>query len=385
MHVRATLALLAAAALSGCAGSGGGAPAAAGGTPPGDLPPRAIAIAATDAMGSSVGTYDTYNEATDPPAEQDVRQAGPGDAATVGSGACKDFHEFFAPDRNGDPNSTETLTFYDAACAKLARDGVREYTAHGSSAETVTRKVSYYAMGSNTPIAQRTATVNFENATFGKFGGPQGADGFDAEGTAQLAIAGAQTISTGHEVVMLAAQGDTLQFCGDSAGFNVQGIPPQNEVFGWQGGVLSGGTRTHNSDGSVTWTATRAGTAAEGKPSQFAIQSGSENTACPIATPMWTLTGGTAAGSYSIPTTATYAHGILQQLTIADATLPSGATLAVSTTPGKPISSTSFITGTIAMSSGTIATFGVNAFGDGTLKVIAGGKTYTIVDWEVVS
>jgi hypothetical protein len=184
---------------------------------------------------------------------------------------------------------------------------------------------------------------------------------------------------------MLAAQGDTLQFCGDSAGFNVQGIPPQNEVFGWQGGVLSGGTRTHNSDGSVTWTATRAGTASEGNPNQFTVASGTENTACPIATPMWTLSGGTAAGSYSIPTTATYAHGILQQLTIADATLPSGATLAVATSPGKPISSTSFITGTIAMSGGTIATFGVNAFGDGTLKVVAGGKTYTIVDWEVVS
>jgi hypothetical protein len=192
---RAILALLTAAALSGCAGSGAAAPALHGGTPQGAVSPNAIAIAATDAMGSAVGTYDTYNEATDPPAEQDVRQA-PRDAETGGNGACNAFHEFFAPDRHHDPNSTETLTFYDAACVKLARDGVRIYTAHGSSAETVTRKVSYYTIGSATPLAQRTATVNFENATFGKYGGPLGADGFDAEGTAQLAIAGAQTIST---------------------------------------------------------------------------------------------------------------------------------------------------------------------------------------------
>ena len=170
----------------------------------------------------------------------------------------------------------------------------------------------------------------------------------------------------------------------DSSGFNDTGIAKLNETFGWQGGVLSGGSRTVNSDNSVTWTATHAGTTFKGAIGALSIATGTQNTACPIATPMFTLAGGTSTGTYSIPVVATYLHGMLESLTITNATLSNGTTLSVATNSALPPSSAGYITGTIGRGTTQIATFAVDAFGDGTLTLTATGAQYVITDWHVV-
>ena len=157
-----------------------------------------------------------------------------------------------------------------------------------------------------------------------------------------------------------------------------------SETFGWQGGVLAGGTRVPNANGSVTWTGTDAGTAFKGAIGSLAIASGTQSTTCPIATPMFTLAGGTSTGTYNIPVTATYALGRLVNLSISNATLANGTTLNVTTNQSAGGSSSQFITGTISSGSTQIATFAVDAFGDGTLTLTATGAQFVITAWHVV-
>jgi hypothetical protein len=100
---------------------------------------------------------------------------------------------------------------------------------------------------------------------------------------------------------------------------------------------------------------------------------------------MFTLTGGTAAGNYTLPMSTTFSNGLLTNLTIANAVLGNGDTLNVQTNANTQPSSQGFITGAVGSSNGgQLATFALNEFGDGTLSVIASGSTYTIVDWHVV-
>ena len=116
----------------------------------------------------------------------------------------------------------------------------------------------------------------------------------------------------------------------------------------------------------------------------LAISAGTQNTACPIATPMFTLTGGTSTGTYTIPTVATFKSGLLTGLTINNAGLANGTTLSVTTNAGVSPTSGNFISGVIANGGTQVATFNVDAFGDGTLTMSAGGSQYVIVDWHVV-
>ena len=137
-------------------------------------------------------------------------------------------------------------------------------------------------------------------------------------------------------------------------------------------------------DGSVTWTAAHAGSTAKGAIGSLSIGVGTQNTACPITTPMFTLAGGTSLGTYNIPTTATYKSGLLIGLAIANATLANGTTLNVTTNTGVSPMNNLFITGVISNAGTSVATFTVDAFGDGTLTMSAGGTQYVITDWHVV-
>ena len=393
MRVHLTLICLATVALAACSGggSGGGLPSGSGG---GGTTPQSSsqatneqAVAATNGVGTPVKSFATYEQTisttTSSSVASNVRFAAASTTATA-SGACKSGVEFFSPDTAGDPNSTETKVFYDAACTELARDTVRVYTATSSTAETVARTEMQYAPNNGTPIATRTSSEAIAGATFDSFGFPIAADGFSRSATSQLTIAGSKTISSGDELVMQAAASGTNGFCDDSAGFNVTGSTTLGETFGWAGGVLAGGTRTVNSDGSVTWTATHAGTGYKAPIGGLSLATGTLNTACPIATPAFTLAGGTSEGTYSIPVVATYRSGVLQSLTVTNATLSNGNTLSIATTPGALPSSQTFITGTIAQSGTQIATFSVDAFGDGTLTVTKTGAQFVITDWHVV-
>jgi hypothetical protein len=371
--------------LAACGGGGGGGTSSmpstgGGGSTQSSQTQSQTAIDATNALGDPVKTTADFNDTT-----SGTSTASRSTNATImlANGVCTNGVEFWAPDKNGDPNSTEEQYFYDTACTELARDVIRIYTINGT-AETVNRTETQYAINNATPIATRDSTVNYINGSYGKNGYPVVADGFDRDASSALNIAGSKTIVGDDELVMQAGSGGTNAWCGDSAGYNATGIAKLDETFGWQGGVLTGGTRTLNNDGSVTWTATHAGMVFTGAIGSLSVATGSENTTCPISTPQYTLSGGTSQGSYSIPVTATYMHGELTNLSVTNAQLANGNTLNVVTNTNVSNTSSNFVTGTISNGGTQIATFAVDCFGDGTLTVTSSGAEYVIDDWHVV-
>ena len=376
-------ALTAALIVAGCGGGGSTPAAPSSGTGSGSTTMSETAVSTTNAIGAPMNSLSDYNNATS--SLQSVARS----AKSITLNACETTssggsYEFFVPDKNGDPNSTEQQYFYDSACSSLGRDIVRIWTSTGTSSETVNRTAKIYAAGNGTPIATRTDAEILVNAIFDQYGFAIPSDGFARSNAGTLQYSGTNAVASDDELVMSALSGAGESFCGDSAGYNVNGIASLGETFGWQGGVLSGGARVVNGDGSVTWTATHAGSTAKGAIGSLSIGVGTQNTACPITTPMLTLAGGTSLGTYNIPTTATYKSGLLVGLTIANATLANGTTLNVTTNTGVSPMSNLFITGVISSAGASIATFTVDAFGDGTLTMRAGGTQYVITDWHVV-
>jgi hypothetical protein len=326
----------------------------------------------------------SYNESLSSPLQSAGRVVT--DLATIkalGDGSCSNGVEFFAPDKKGDANSTERIVFYDNGCTQVAGDAVRIYTSTGANSETVQRTVSLYALNSGTPAAVRSETVNYTNASFDAFGYPIAKNGFDRTHTGELDVNGVKTIDGDGELVVLALNGNSSTYCSDSAGFNATGNASLNETFGWAG-MNAGGTRTINSDGSITWNFTHTGNLYTGPIGGLSIQAGVQNASCPISTPMFTLAGGALKGSSNLPIKATFANGILSNLTIANGTLTNGDALNVQTNSGVSPSDQHFISGTLSKSGSTIANFNVNAFGDGTLVVAANGQAYPIEDWHVI-
>jgi hypothetical protein len=375
------LALLATCALAACGGGGGGSFSSipgAGSVGSSNQTQSENAIDVANALGTPVKTMNEFNDATGAATQSESTRS----AQSYTLGSCDDGFEFYAPDKNGDANSSETEYFYDSGCTELARDIVRIYAISGSS-ETVNRTDKEYAINNDTPSAVRTTTVSVIDGTYGEYGYPIAADGFDRSAAAQLDLAGTKTLLDDNELVMQPASNGVNDFCADAAGYNATGIARLNETFGWQGGVASG-TRTVNADGSVTWQATHDGSAYKGPIGSLSIDVGSANTACPIATPEYTLAGGTQGGSSSIPVTATFKMGWLIDLTVTDAVLASGNTLNVVTNTNLQPTNADFITGSISNGGTQIATFNVDTFGDGTLTITSSGVQYVIDDWHVV-
>jgi hypothetical protein len=382
MRTSLLLALAATIALAACGGGSTSTPPASGGggSTQSSQTQSQTAIDTTNALGDPVKTTADFNDTT---SGTETAQRPMNKTVMLTSGTCTSGIEFWSPDKNGDPNSTEEQYFYDTACTELARDVVRIYTVNGTS-ETVNRTESEYAINNATPIATRTSTVNYINGSYDANGYPVVADGFARDAANTTNISGSKTIVGDDELVMQAGSGGTNTWCGDSAGYNATGIASLNETFGWEGGLASGGSRTLNGNGSVTWTSTHSGTVVTGAIGSLSIATGTENTTCPIATPQYTLTGGTSQGTYSIPVTATYLHGELTSLTVTNASLASGNTLNVTTNSNVSPTNSNFITGTISSSSSQVATFAVDCFGDGTLTVTASGAQFVIDDWHVV-
>jgi hypothetical protein len=377
-----TTAIALAAILTGCGGGAGGGgtilPGGGGGSSGlGSSQQSETAISAANSLGTPLKNVDDDNAGISSQSDGSRTEIG-------GSGSCSNYTEFFAPDKNNDPNSTETILFYDTACTQQARDAVRIYTSTGATSETVARTTKLYALGNGTPIATRTEAVTLTNATFDANGYPKLATGFDRTATGSLALAGVKTVDADHEQVVLPQSGGVNAYCSDAAGYNETGFPALGETFGWNGGTSGTATRTVNGDGTVTWNATHVGTSFKGAIGALSIATGTQNTACPITTPMFTLAGGSSTGSYTIPVVATYQGALLVNLAITNAQLANGATLNVTTNTAVPPTNPSFISGTIGKSGTQVATFNVDAFGDGTLTVTATGTQYVIDDWHVV-
>jgi hypothetical protein len=341
---------------------------------------------AIDAVNALSAPLKTYNDETASEPGSDARHKDEiKPAVRSGKGNCHRGIEFYSPDKAGDANSSEKLDYYDANCTQIARDAVRKWTA-GSRAgtEAVLKTITNYAPGSATPVAVKTENTNCSNATGGAYGFPIVADGYQRETSGQLAVGTRKNVLSDSESVMAASTTSVSNYCTDAAGYNALGIAKLGLTFGWQGGAFSGGTRTQNADGSVTWVATHAGQTESAPIGGMSIVTGTLNTACPIVTPAYTLTGGTTKGNYSIPISVTYYHGIIRNLTVTGATLASGYTLNVKTNTSKWPANQSFINGTVTNGTTTIAIFNVNAFGNGTLTVAVTGKQFSIQDWNVV-
>lgn len=377
MRASLVVAILVPLALAACSGGAGAPPSAATqGTGP-STQTQSQAIKTMNALGSPVKDLNDDNDAVTMSSSSQGRSA---QSYTLGT--CSNGFEFFSPDQNDDANSTQSEYFYDTDCTELARNTVRIYSINGSS-ETVNLTENEYALGNATPIAQRTSSVSIIDGTYGQYGYPDVSDEFARSAASALSLSGTKTIDSGDELVMTAGSSGTNDFCSDSAGFNATGFPALDETFGWQGGV-SEGTRTVNANGSVTWQATHAGSVFSGAIGSLSIAAGAANASCPIATPEYTLSGGTQGSSYTIPVTATFTSGWLTDLTVSGATLASGATLTVTTNTNLEPTNDDFISGSISMSGSQIASFDVNTFGDGTLTITSSGTQYVIDDWHVV-
>jgi hypothetical protein len=370
------VAALAALSLTACSGGGGSSPTTPGqpgGGSGGGTTSSVAQSAVSDAGDLGASVHDLSDFARDE-ASSGLQPAS----------ACRHGVEFFAPDKKGDPNSTETQFFYDLRCSDLARDVVRLINPTGASSENVARTVASYAPHTKNALAIANENATILDATFDQYGFPYAANGFARAATAQLSLAGVETIAWGDEIVLQPVSGAVNGFCSDSAGYNVTGIPGLGITFGWQGTIPSGGSRTLNGDGSVTWDATRLGTAFKAAIGAPTIGQSTQNTICPIGTPAFTLNGATQIASDVVPVSATFLDGRLTNLTITNATFSNGDTLNAATNAQQPPWSDRFITGTLANGTTTLATFGVNAFGDGVLTVTSTGARYAIVDWRVV-
>lgn len=382
-------ALLAASTLAACGGAGGAAsgtitPPTGGGAGQSVQSQTEDSIDTANALGSPVSDISSENDSLSSPLQpagrivQDARTI-----EAIGDGSCKNGVEFFAPDKKGDANSTERIVFYDNGCTQMQSDAVRIYTSTGANSETIQRTVSRYKLNASTPSSVRSETIAYTNATFDAFGYPLYKNGFDRTHTGELDVNGVKTIDGDGEAVVGPLSGNVTNYCGDSAGFNATGNASLNETFGWSG-TIANGTRTVNSDGSVTWNFTRAGNSYTGPIGGLSIEAGTQNSSCPVTAPMFTLGGGTLKGSSSLPITASFSNGVLSSLAVSNGTLANGDTLNVSTNSGVSPGDEHFISGTLAKSGTTIASFNVNAFGDGTLVVTASGTAYDIEDWHVV-
>ena len=371
--------------LAACGGSGGGSSSmpstggSTGGSTQSSQQQSETAIDTANSVGDPVKTLTDFNQSTT--GVQLASRTGHY-VIDMATNTCVNGVEFFSPDKNGDPNSTEEQYFYDTACTELARDVVRVYTIDGTS-ETVNRTEKQYALNDSTPIAQRTSAVSFINGTYGANGFPSVVNGFGRSATSELDLSGTKTIADDDELVLSPSSTGVNTYCGDSAGYNASEIASLNETFGWEG-QTSTGTRTINADGSITWQSTHTGFTAKGAIGSLSVNAGSANTACPISTPEYTLSGGTSGGNYSIPVTAQFMHGELVDLTVSNAQLASGNTLNVTTNTGVSPTNSQFITGTVSNGSRQIATFNVDTFGDGTLTVTTSGAQFVIDDWHVV-
>lgn len=376
--------LLALVACSGGGSGGSSTPAAPGGggnpPPPGQGDAAKKALGDVDAFGSRAKVVFTEVLTEVPRAlagRTQMRSSKP-------SPNCVDGVAFFMPDRNGDPGSDETRYFYNSHCTQLAVDVVNIITARGKHRETVSTTASSYAHGhADTPTATIAATSKIFKATFDSNGFPIVADGFDRSTTSQLALGTTPTVANDDEMLLARSSTNQSDFCSDFAGYDIPGIPSLDATFGWQGGVFSGGTRTTNADGSVTWNAPTMGNAVQGAIGSLSIDRDRRNTVCPISSPQFSIVGGTSLGDVNVPLVATFADGRLGDLSVSDATLPNGDTLNVTTNTHKFPGNPNFINGTISDGGADVAKFGLDAFGNGQL-ILPGHGEFKMVDWMVV-
>ena len=295
--------------------------------------------------------------------------------------------EYFKPDKAGDPNSYEYQVFYDSACTKIARDHVHvinSTTGTTTKTQVSTETDKHYSQTDSTNPTSVSVEVNTLTGQVSTSGYPILSAGYSRASTYTLTVGGTVETKRGSEHISLPKTPTSQSYCGDSAGYSGEQHEGNDVTFGYQN-LLTSASRTVNADGSVTYSVNGGGSVYSATPpATFTLNQGTLNTTCPIATPAFTLSGGTLKHSYGGGTfTVTFFHGVIQSLSIVNETLSNGYVLNASSNPGASPTSSTFITGTITKNGTTVATFNVDAFGNGTLTVTATGATYTMEHWHV--
>lgn len=409
MTKSATLALVATLALAACGGGGGSGSSVpftqSGSTTPqsdAGLPITAATVATANSMGSALQSFATFESSE--LGSQAVgtlavrRDTKNGSCVAIGG---TNSMEFNSPDLSGDTNSTEVQYFYDNACVQIARDTVRQWIPISATEEDVTTTQKQYAQGLSTaPTAVRSDTV-IVSGTLGQYGYPVVSSAYNRQSTGALFLGTQKVLLSDFDLVMGAQEKGTSQFCSDDAGFSIAAVDEADGLnynsYGWSAQVTSG-TRTVNSDGTVTWSSNHKGYSYFGPAGSISLASTVPGTTCPIAP--YTIAAGTGAaqaGFRSMTVTATYTDGLLTNMVISNASLDSALlgtnslvqlTMNVTTQTGTGAnpSSSDFIMGTIYAGKTELANFNVNAFGDGTLNVVSGGSanSFNISDWHVM-
>lgn len=298
-----------------------------------------------------------------------------GTCTATGSTSSK----FTRPDSHGDANSTETQTFFDNACtaAHLHTDVVRIFTPQTVNTESVSLTTTTIPTdGATKGITTQVQTLNYSNTTFDVNGFPNFAAGYTLVTNTDVKIDGVDTIRSGDEILSGAGSGNSVNFCANAAGYRAVAGTNGNS-YAWSGQTLTTGTRTTNPDGSVTVSETHVGTPYNGPIPGLGLVQGSQNAACPIVTPMFTISGGTAGTTYNLPISLTFLAGAITNVTVTNGTFSSGLTLNVATSSSLPPTDPNFIVGTMTdANKNVVSTFGVNASGAGKLTYTSGSCSY---------
>lgn len=337
-----------------------------------------LAISATDAFGSIVSGFGEDEET-----RTALSLSGTAQFRAQRTARCDDGVVFSDPDRYRDPRSDETLLYYDGHCHYLARDVMRRAASSGANSETIRESAALFFPGSSAEVGSRTETLRIAGATFGRNGPTPLRAGLELSTSSRLATADGKQTAFDSAAVMLPSQGNVTDYCQQSAGYSITGIPSLDATFGWQTAAFSEVARATDGHGMATWSATENGTIFQAPIGSLAVAQNAVDPACPMTAEKFSVTSATAARNpFSIPISVTFRRGLLVGVSVAHAKVGSD-TLDVTTATNRSRADDAYVRGIIKGDRTPLATFHTDGFGNGTLTITSTGAQYVMRDWIV--
>jgi len=300
-----------------------------------------------------------------------------GSGAARSAGTCGG--DTLSPAREVGFTTQRLAYYYDSHCRSLALQVVRTSLSTGLGSATALETSTSFAPGRSAPIAVRSDTSQLWRAPAGR--SAQSDRAFALSTSGQLSTSAGNRFLSGSAIVVRPTLPNLSAFCLSSAGYGVAGIPSLDETFGWEEGTLSNGARTTDGRGTTRWFATADGDVVRGPIGALTLSGGVVSPRCPMAAQAFSLSGAVARDSFMIPISATFSYGRLLGVSVYDAKFSDGEHLHVSTLDvhGSPS-----IAGVVERSGTQLATFRVDAYGNGTLAITSTGAQYVMTDWLVV-
>lgn len=337
-----------------------------------------LAIGTTDAFGSLVRGF-SEDEAARTALPLSSRPQ-----AAQRTARCDDGVAFSAPDRYRDVRSDETRLYYDGSCHYLARDVMRRAAESGPNGETIRENATLFFPGSSAEVASHAQTLRISDAAFGRSGATPLRGGLVLFSSSRLDTANGKQAAFDSAAVMLPSQGNVTDYCQQSAGYSISGIPSLDATFGWQTAAFSEVARASDGHGMATWSATENGVTLQAPIGSLAIAQNAVAPACPMTATEFSVTGIAAEKSaFSIPISVTFRRGLLVSISVAHAKV-GNETLDVATGANRPRADGAYVRGIIKGARTQLATFHTDGFGNGTLTITSTGAQYVITDWIVV-